>query len=143
MDADTLGTDAVATGALLDRLTNWAAEQPDVHGLALVGSHARGQARPDSDLDLVLITEDGERYVLRDDWAPGRVVATRRLGVVTERRIALPSGLELDVAIAPPAWAETKRVDGGTRRVVSDGMRILHDPRGRLAALHAAVNRGG
>jgi hypothetical protein len=128
-------------GPVVTAFTAWAAEQPDIHGLALVGSHARGKAGPDSDIDLVLITEDVERYVLRADWAApfGTIVATRRWGVVTERRIAMPSGLELDVAIAPPAWAETKRVDGGTRRVVRGGMRILHDPRGRLAALARAV----
>jgi hypothetical protein len=137
MDADTLGTAAVA----IDALTRWAAGRPDIHALALVGSRAGGTPRPDSDVDLVLLTEDVERYVLRDDWAAGLgpIVATRRWGAVTERRIRLPDGIEMDVAIAPPKWAATKRVDRGTRRVVRDGMRILHDPRGALATLQQAV----
>src|SRR4051812_39746873 len=130
MDPDTLGIGPVATRPLLDALTAWAARQPDVHGLAVVGSYARGTERPDSDLDLVLLTEDVERYVLSDDWAEpfGQVVASRRWGTLTERRIRTASGLELDVGIAPPTWAATKRVDGGTRRVAREGMRILHDP---------------
>jgi predicted nucleotidyltransferase len=129
---------------LLEQLAAWAARRPDVHGLAVVGSYAGGGEGSGSDVDLVLVTEDVESYILDDGWARelglGPVLATRRWGAVTERRLRLPSGLELDVAIAPPAWASTKRVDGGTRRVVAGGMRILHDPRGKLAALAAAVS---
>jgi hypothetical protein len=40
------------------------------------------------------------------------------------------------VAEEVPAWTAT---DAGTRRVVTDGMRILHDPDGRLVALANAV----
>ena len=140
MDADTLGTVSVA----IDALTRWAAGRPDVHALALVGSRAGGAQRRDSDVDLVLLTEDVERYVLHDDWAAGLgpIVATRRWGALTERRIRLASGIELDVGIAPPKWARINKVDGGTRRVVRDGMRILHDPRGTLAALRQAVGVG-
>jgi hypothetical protein len=34
---------------LLDRVTRWASERPDMRALALVGSHASNRARPDSD----------------------------------------------------------------------------------------------
>jgi Nucleotidyltransferase domain len=79
-------------GELLERATAWARRRPDIRGLALVGSWARGSARTDSDVDLVVLTTDP--------------------------------------------------VDPGTRRVVTDGMRILHDPDGRLAALAAAATPG-
>jgi hypothetical protein len=46
------------------------------------------------------------------------------------------------VGIAEPAWAATNPVDPGTRRVVTDGLRILHDPDGRLAALAIAASGG-
>ncbi|MEM6429058.1 MAG: nucleotidyltransferase domain-containing protein [Deinococcota bacterium] len=43
--------------ALLTKITTWAQEQPNVVALALVGSYANGTARPDSDVDLVLVCE--------------------------------------------------------------------------------------
>jgi hypothetical protein len=54
----------------------------------------------------------------------------------------LEGGLEVEVGLTEPAWAATDPVDPGTRRVVTDGMRILRDPDGRLAALAAAATPG-
>jgi hypothetical protein len=42
------------------------------------------------------------------------------------------------LAVVPPRWASTEPVDAGTRKVVTDGMRILYDPDGRLSALAVA-----
>jgi GrpB-like predicted nucleotidyltransferase (UPF0157 family) len=130
-------------GRLLERATAWARQRPDVRGLALVGSWARGAARPDSDVDLVVLTTDRDRYLAGDDWAAGlgasRVVHTQEWGRLTERRLVLDGDLEVEVGVTEPGWAATDPLDPGTRRVVSDGMRILHDPDGRLAALAAAV----
>lgn len=33
------------------------------------------------------------------------------------------------------SWAATDPVDDGTRRVITDGHRVLYDPHGALAAL--------
>ncbi len=54
------------------------------------------------------------------------------------RRLIMPSGLEVEVAVGRPSWAATAPVERGTRRVVNDGMRVLHDPQGLLARLQAA-----
>ncbi|MFF5403721.1 MULTISPECIES: nucleotidyltransferase domain-containing protein [Streptomyces] len=128
-------------GDFLDRVTRWAARREDIAGLLLVGSYARGAARPDSDVDLVLLTTDPAHY-FADAWAGelalGDAVRTRAWGPVTERRYALPSGLEIEFGIGTPDWARTDPVDPGTRRVVTDGARVLHDPGGVLAALLAS-----
>jgi predicted nucleotidyltransferase len=39
----------------LDRVTAWATHQPTIAGVALVGSYARGEARPNSDLSRILM----------------------------------------------------------------------------------------
>jgi uncharacterized protein len=39
----------------LDRVTAWATHQPTIAGVALVGSYARGEARPNSDLSRILV----------------------------------------------------------------------------------------
>jgi hypothetical protein len=51
----------------LAQLAEWAARCDDVVGVALVGSHARGTARPNSDVDVVILAEDPRRYL--DDTA--------------------------------------------------------------------------
>lgn len=121
----------------------WATQRSDVRAVALVGSWARDQGRPESDVDLVVLTAAGEEYVSTEAWAHAlgavSVLWTRRWGVVTERRLAMPSGLEVDVGIASPSWAETEPFDDGTAAVVRDGLRILHDPDGLLSRLSLAL----
>jgi hypothetical protein len=126
---------------IIERVTRWAARRPDVVGLLLVGSYARHAARPDSDVDLVLLTTDVARYA-GNGWTReldlGDPVRVRSWGPVTERRFGTASGLEVEICIGEPGWAGTDPVDPGTRRVVTDGARVLHDPTGALAALLAA-----
>jgi uncharacterized protein len=133
-------------GEIIDLVTRWAARQGDVVALLLVGSYARGAAGPDSDIDLVLLTNDEARYS-RDAWArrlgfddPIRV---RSWGPISERRYVTASGLEVEIGIGTPDWAGVDPVDPGTRRVVSDGARSLHDPTGLLGRLLRACRPAG
>jgi hypothetical protein len=99
----------------------------------------------DSDVDVVLLTEDRAPYLEDDAWVHevGGVglVWTRRWGTVTEKRFALPSRLEVELVVAPPSWAATDLVDEGTRRVVTDGVSVVYDPKGVLAGLLGACGR--
>jgi predicted nucleotidyltransferase len=124
---------------VMDRVTRWSANRSDVVGLLLVGSCARGAARPDSDVDLVLLSTATARYADGDAWARelslGELVRVQTWGPVTEWRYVTLSGLEVEVGVASPGWARTDPVDEGTRRVVTDGARPLYDPAGILGAL--------
>ena len=130
---------------LLATLSEWAQGQPDVVAVGLAGSWARGDARMDSDVDVVLLTEDRAPYLEDGAWVYEmggvELVWTRRWGTVTERRFALPSGLEVELVVAPLSWAATDPVDEGTRRVVTDGVSVLYDPKGILARLLDACGR--
>ena len=99
----------------------------------------------DSDLDVVLLAEDREPFVRDDAWVHALggtgLIGTRGWGPVTERRFVLPSGFEVELGVAPPAWAATDLVDGGTRRVVTEGISIVYDPEGLLARLMHACGR--
>lgn len=132
-------------GALIARLDGWARGRAEVVAVGLVGSWARGEARMDSDLDVVLLAEDREPFVRDDAWVRALggtgLVRTRGWGPVTERRFVLPSGFEVELGVAPPTWAAADPVDGGTRRVVTDGMSIVYDPEGLLARLMHACGR--
>lgn len=123
---------------IIDRITRWAANRQDIVGLLLVGSYARNTARPDSDIDIVLLTTDQTQY-FNNTWANelalGELVRTQAWGPITERRYATASGVEVEIGIGSPEWAQTDPVDPGTHRVVADGARSLHDPAGVLASL--------
>jgi uncharacterized protein len=130
---------------LLAKLSEWAQGRPDIVAVGLAGSWTRGDARMDSDVDVVLLTEERALYLEDDAWVHEvsgvKLVWTRRWGTVTERRFALPSGLEVELGVAPPSWAATDPVDEGTRRVVADGVSVLYDPKGVLASLLDACGR--
>ncbi len=50
----------IETAELVEPFTQWTRGGADVVGGALVGSHARGEARPDSDVDLMIVTTSPE-----------------------------------------------------------------------------------
>jgi predicted nucleotidyltransferase len=130
---------------LLARVRDWAAQRPDVAAVVLVGSWAHDEARMDSDVDLVVLTDAQQSYLHDERWVAElgglRVVRTAPWGPLTERRFVLPTGLEVEVGIAPKAWAATDPIDWGTRRVVDDGMCIIHDPGELLSRLAIACRR--
>jgi uncharacterized protein len=123
---------------VLSRVCRWAGDRADVEAAALVGSWARGAERMTSDVDIVIVTSRAATYEESRDWLADfgdpPVVRTQRWGVLVERRVRLPSGLEIEFGFVPSAWADPP-VDPGTLRVVRDGLRELYDPDGRLAGL--------
>lgn len=128
---------------LIGAVREWSGGRPDVRAVGLVGSWARGEASAESDVDLVLLAEDPAAYTESDEWArelgAADVVATRAWGVVVERRLLLPAGLEVDVAVGELSWAATAPLDEGTARVAGAGLVALHDPDGLLARLVDAL----
>jgi len=91
---------------LLDRAVAWARARADVRALGMSGSWARGAERMDSDVDLVVMTDDVQPYVRGEEWIKaleGRsVIRTVQWGpLMTERRLLRES--RLDVESPPPA----------------------------------------
>jgi predicted nucleotidyltransferase len=130
-----------AADDLVVRAIRWAASQDDILALLMLGSWARGNPRMDSDVDLIVLTDQVERYLDGEElirWSGAvRVIREQNWGAIEERRLSLPSGLEVEIGLGSPSWAAVAPVDPGTREVVADGARILYDPDGLLAALVA------
>lgn len=133
---------------LIAAFTAWTDAQPTCCALAIAGSWARGAARPDSDLDLIVLTDDLPGWTTGAGWLgalepwPDDLVFTNASlethGAARSWRIWLGAA-ELELNFADINWADIAPVDPGTRRVVSDGLRILIDKDGLLDALARAV----
>jgi uncharacterized protein len=122
--------------AFLFAFERWARAQTDIEGVGLVGSHARGTATEESDVDLLILTAKRERYFLDQTWVSlfGEIGKSQLedWGKVESLRIHYRNGLEVEYGFATPDWARSP-IDVGTLRVVSDGIRILYDPNGLLS----------
>ncbi len=102
----------------LDAFVSWASAQPDVHGIALVGSYARNAAREDSDIDLVLLTDQLRTYLEDIQWierfgAPEKH-QVEDYGKLASLRVWYQNGLEVEYGITTPDWAALP-LDEGTR----------------------------
>ena len=109
-------------------------------------------ARPASDIDLVMLTYEPTSFRTDTTWCHAidwAAVNARPLkckdedyGLLWSRRLLLDyNGGEIEFGFVSPAWADVHPVDTGTRRVIADRCRVLHDPRGLLKRLCAAVDR--
>ena len=126
--------------AFIKHFTRWASTQTDIVAVALVGSHARNSAREDSDVDLVIITDDPQKYLIRTEWTKAfGVVAKQQIeeyGMLTSLRVWYESGLEIEYGFTARAWAQIP-LDEGTKKVIEDGMQVLFE-RMTLLSPHTA-----
>lgn len=125
----------------LNLIERWANNKPDIIGVALVGSHARNEARLDSDIDLVILCKEPNIYLNNVLWLQyfGKVKSYKfeDWGKVTSVRVFYEN-IEVEFGLTSIEWAIIP-VDAGTRKVVSDSMKILFDPQEILNKLLKAV----
>lgn len=130
---------------LLQHLTTWVEPRQDVRALVVVGSHARGDARADSDVDVLLLVTDPDRYLDGTGWVADfgatRSVALEPYGKVTSVRARYQDGLEVEFGIAAADWASAP-FDPGTEGVARNGIRVLLDRDGDATALARAAIHG-
>lgn len=117
-------------GQFLSRFSQWAADQPEIRAVALVGSYARNEATDTSDVDLIIISSAPDRYLQNTRWAQrfGAIDRQQFEGYsnVTSLRVWYSGSHEVEYGIADETWAASP-LNEGTRQVISDGMRILFE----------------
>ena len=120
----------------LDTFVTWASAQPDIQAIALVGSYARGEARDDSDIDLVILTDQSQKYRKDLKWIEGFGTVEKHqiedYGNLTSLRVWYLDGKEVEYGITTPDWAATP-LDSGTREVIRGGMIVLFERRDLLS----------
>ena len=84
----------------LNAFVTWASAHDDLQGIALVGSYARGEARDDSDIDLVILTDQPQAYLEDLKWIErfGTVkeYQTEDYGKLTSIRVFYQNGYEVE-----------------------------------------------
>ena len=115
----------------LERVVLWASEEPAIVAVALVGSHARGTATENSDIDILILATSHTAYLEDHAWLSrfGDVDSStnEQWGRVDSVRAFYKTGVEIEFGFASPSWAEIP-LDPGSRRVVEHGFTILFDP---------------
>ncbi|MBN1537575.1 MAG: nucleotidyltransferase domain-containing protein [Anaerolineales bacterium] len=116
----------------------WAAMQPDIQAIALVGSYARGAATDTSDIDFILLVDDPHRYITNIDWVKqfGTIGKQQieEYGMVTSLRVWYLDGTEVEFGITTTKWTQLP-LDEGTQNIIQDGMQVLYERRELLSPL--------
>src|SRR4030042_1788327 len=94
---------------MLAQILAWVTAQEGIRAAALVGSAARQDHPADewSDLDLVLVADDPQAYLVSTDWLnefgePWFTFVERApAGLVIERRVLFADGQDVDFIILP------------------------------------------
>jgi predicted nucleotidyltransferase len=122
----------------LDTFVAWASDRPDMQAIALVGSYARSAARDDSDIDLVILTNQPRNYLDNIEWtAQFGVIKKHQIedyGKLTSLRIWYQDAYEVEYGITMPDWAAIP-LDAGTQEVMRGGLIVLFE-RGNLLSQH-------
>ncbi|MEL6463064.1 MAG: nucleotidyltransferase domain-containing protein [Cyanobacteria bacterium J06621_15] len=155
--------------AILEKVTHWVEKRSEILALALVGSYARGEAKPDSDIDLMVIASDTEIFRQNHGWvhqinwesidykiqqwndAQYGVVWSRHIDLYNSKsnlksnsknnsKNNLSKKLKVEISFGLPKWASVNPVDSGTFGVVSRGCKIIYDPQGILTNLISKIN---
>jgi len=114
----------------IEDFMRWSKKRQDIRAVALVGSYARETATETSDIDLVIMAADPQKYLTNTEWT--RVFGTaitknvEEYGKLTSLRVWYESGLEIEYGFTTYDWANVP-LDKGTKRVIDDGMRVLFE----------------
>ncbi len=144
--------DAAAARSVQDAVLQWASADQTIRSVALVGSWARMTARPDSDIDLMVLCQDPSHFRQQDGWLANIGWTDRGFeisrtgeedyGAAWSKRIHLLPPAEVEITFARVDWASIDPVDPGTRQVVDGGCKALLDKDGDVGRLIGALQRG-
>ena len=122
---------------ILDLIQVFAESNERIIAVGLCGSYARGNAKADSDIDLSILVNDKLKFksttwieTFDFDKINERLdfFEDKEYGRVWSRHVFLKSKIEIEFSFANISWADTENLDEGTRKVVSDGFKIIYDP---------------
>ena len=115
----------------MKRVTDWVTYAEPVLGVALCGSYARGFADADSDVDLIVVSQDPKPFLSNhsrlDGFGSIVTVQQEDYGPVQSLRAVLDPELEVEFGLCGSSWAPPP-IDDGPAAVISVEFKILYDP---------------
>lgn len=125
----------VSIEPFLSDVTEWSEETDGVQAVGLCGSHARGDAQPDSDIDLIIVCRHPQAFLECHHWvgAFGEPQSTRHedYNLVQSIRVNYINGHEVEFGFTIEEWCSPP-IDEGTAQVIADGLIPMYDPDKRL-----------
>ena len=133
---DAIWREIVGADELITKVASWSKRDDRVIATGVCGSHARGEARPDSDIDFCILTADPDSLLDDRSWIYELGPDARVAGPVEDYNLVQSirvfyGATEAEFGVTDLAWAQPP-IDRETAGVINDGLRILHDPEGRL-----------
>lgn len=129
---------------LIAKVTDWSQRDDRVIAAGVCGSHARGEVRPDSDIDFCILTSNPRQLLDDVSWIFQFGTDARVAGDVEDYNLVQSLRVwygttEAEFGITDEAWAQLP-MDAETAGVINNGLQMLYDPEGRLAmaVAHAA-----
>lgn len=127
---------SVTPDELISKVAGWAQSDNRVVAVGICGSHARGEARPDSDIDFCILTPDPASLLDDRAWIAGFGSDARVAGPVEDYNLVQSVRVfygttEAEFGVTDLAWTQPP-IDRETASVINNGLRILYDPDGRL-----------
>lgn len=128
---------------LIAKLARWSERDDRVIAVGVCGSHARGEARPDSDIDFCILTANPVSLLKDCSWIYDLGPDARVAGPVEDYNLVQSIRVfygetEAEFGVTDLAWTQLP-IDRETAGVINDGLRILYDPEGRLQKAVAYV----
>ncbi|WP_310603895.1 nucleotidyltransferase domain-containing protein [Anaerosporobacter sp.] len=121
---------------IINMITEWGTNDSQIEAIVLVGSFARQANKPDSDIDVCIITEFKEELLYKISFIHhlGNVknFVIEYWGACTSIRVWFEEGEEVEFGLVEPSWYSTP-LDQGTHKVLNDGYQILVDKQGILS----------
>ena len=121
----------IQTIDFIEDFMRWSKRRKDIRAVALVGSYAREEMEADSDVDLVIITEEPEKYITNSEWTRvfGKPIAKKieEYGKLTSLRVWYESGLEIEYGFTNREWIVSLHNEDGLNQITNDGLRVLFE----------------
>ena len=115
---------------IIEKTTKWAVSEGLIEAAIIVGSYARGTRKPDSDIDLILITSNKQHYINNTSVFSflGEIdcATIEQYGECTSVRVWYQAGFEVEYGMVSQKWIEVP-LDIGTKEVLGNGYRVLLD----------------
>lgn len=123
----------------LQKLKSWSARQSDILAVVLIGSWARGTARTDSDIDIVIISTNPTKLLTEQNWLSelGSIKSITRedWGLMQSLRVIYMDGREIEFGITTKQWISEDEIELDTGKILSNGAQIIFDRYNLFASL--------